>query len=306
MRKTVQGIVGSKTFDIIILWAILLCSLMLGIETYYDVKLPIFHHLDIFFTSLFTIEIILRMINAGTLRSFLTLCTINKQFHYSDRRYLKPIEEGFWNWFDMLIVIFSWLGLYTEFVQHPEFLIVGRLFRTLRILRLLEISSELKAVEKKIISIIPTIFSFFLLIGLLMYIYAVVGVYLFDHKVTEFGDFSNIMTGFLTLFKLLTLDDWANIMNSFSTEGWIWFKQMYFVSFIILTAIISFNVFIAVLTSQVYDKMRLDRDIRIQEFSEHIDEEIGQSEEELMKKMNALMREIKSLKKDVNSLKEES
>ena len=55
-----------------------------------------------------------------------------------------------------------------------------------------------------------------------------------------------------------------------------------------------------------YDKMRLDRDIRIQEFSEHIDEEIGQSEEELMKKLNAMMREIKSLKKDINSLKEES
>lgn len=245
----------------------------------------------------------MRMINAGSLFSFFTVCEINKQYTYRDRRYLRPIEEGFWNWFDTLIVIFSWLGLYNEFVQHPEFLIVGRLFRTLRILRLLEISSELRAVERKIISIIPTIFSFFLLIGLLMYIYAVVGVYLFDHKVTAYGDFSNIAGGFLTLFKLLTLDDWSNIMKSFSKEGTIWFNQMYFVSFIILTAIISFNVFIAVLTSQVYEKMRLDRDIRIQEFSQHIDEEIEQSEEEISAQLNGLMSELKSLKEEIKSLK---
>jgi len=304
MKKYVNQIVGSKAFDITVLWAIILCSLMLGIETYYLEKLPVFHVLDIFFTSLFTLEIILRMINAGSLTSFFTICTVNRDYHYTDRRFLDPTEDGFWNWFDTLIVVFSWLGVYNEFVQHPEFLIVGRLFRTLRILRLLEISNELKAVEKKIISIIPTIFSFFLLIGLLMYIYAVVGVYLFDHKVTDFGDFSNIMAGFLTLFKLLTLDDWSNIMKSFTNGSFEWFKQMYFVSFIILTAIISFNVFIAVLTSQVYEKMRKDRDIRIQEFSEHIDEEIDQSEQELLKQMNAMMTEIKSLKGEIKSLKE--
>jgi len=97
------------------------------------------------------------------------------------RKGLVVSEEGFWNWFDFLIVLFSALSLFGHLFEHPEFLVVSRLFRVLRVMRLLEVSEDLKAVERKIVSIIPTIFSFALLLGILLYIYSIIGIYLFSH-----------------------------------------------------------------------------------------------------------------------------
>jgi hypothetical protein len=57
-------------------------------------------------------------------------------------------------------------------------------------MRLLEISKALIAVERKIVSIIPTIFSFALLLGVLIFIYGIIGVFLFSHHKYNNADFT--------------------------------------------------------------------------------------------------------------------
>lgn len=76
----------------------------------------------------------------------------------------------------------------------------------LRIFRFLEISDELKMVEKQIIRIILTVFSFVLLLGILLYIYAIIGVYFFEHRDFGQANFSNLASALMILFQFMTLD----------------------------------------------------------------------------------------------------
>lgn len=280
-------IVNHNIFQNIVIGAIVTCSIILGVETYFPANIDAFIITDLVFSIFFIIEILIRMFASGSLVSFFKLFNASKRENGKVR--IKVDEKAFWNWFDFLIVLFTTISLFKHLVEHPEFLIVSRLFRVLRILRLLEVSDELKMVEKKIISIIPTVFSFVLLLGILMYIYSIIGIYLFEHKSFEMADFSDLPGAFLTLFQLMTLDGWTEVMNSASSSLYdTWLIKGFFVSFIIFTAIISFNVFVAVLTTQVHEKMIEDsRKLENQKADDRIDQ---------------LVQEVKSLREEISKL----
>lgn len=298
----------SRPFQYAVTWAIIFCSVLLGVETFFHEPILIFHVLDISFTVFFLIEIIVRMVASGGILRFFRVCTFRRR-RSSERSGKKKLrihwdETGFWNWFDTTIVVFSMISLLGHLVEHPEFLVVSRLFRVMRVLRLLEVSDELKSVEKQIISIIPTVFSFGLLLAVLLYIYSIIGTYIFGHKAFEKADFSDLPSAFLTLFQIMTLDNWSDVMDS--TTGDVfgkWFYQGFFVSFVILTAIISFNVFVAVLTTQVQRKMLLEKEIAAQTITSQIEEDIGESEAELQKTLSVLLTEVQTLRAEVRALK---
>jgi voltage-gated sodium channel len=283
--KQLKLLVDGPAFHRLTSIVIILCSITLGIETFFPEHQLIFDFLDIVFTGYFLWEILMRMLaEANPVRFFALISWGRKQ---NGNRGLVVREDGFWNWFDFLIVVFSTLSLFGHLFEHPEFLVVSRLFRVLRVMRLLEVSEDLKAVERKIVSIIPTIFSFALLLGILLYIYSIIGIYLFSHHQFAHADFSTLSHAFLTLFQLMTLDGWSDMMQEASaTEtGWkSWAIKGYFVSFVVLTAIISFNVFVAVLTSQVHEKFVEDQ----------------QREEE---EIQALLKEVRELRKELGSVK---
>ena len=145
MRSTsaLKTFTTGKSFQSFVSLMIILCSITLGVETFYPEHKVIFVLLDFFFTVFFAFEIVLRIFAASPPLQFFKLFNIqNKKINVTD--------EGFWNWFDFVIVSVSVASLFGHFFEHPEFLVVSRLFRVLRVLRLLEISSELKAVEQKI------------------------------------------------------------------------------------------------------------------------------------------------------------
>ncbi|MEO1053606.1 MAG: ion transporter [Bacteroidota bacterium] len=303
MKRKVREFVESTGFQNVVVFAIIACSVVLGVETFFHKPNFYFSIIDIGFTLFFIVEILLRIIAADSLRQFFTVCRVKvkkkKTSSFNKLQFLFE-EKGFWNWFDTAIVVFSIIGLSAHWVEHPEFFVVSRLLRVSRIFRLLEISSELRNVERKIVSIIPTVFSFALLLGILIYIYSIIGVYLFGHKAFTYGDFSDLTGAALTLFQLMTLDNWSEIMTDVTNSSYNhWFSKGYFVSFIIFTAIISFNVFVAVLTSKVHEKFQEED----KQMARSIEEEIEESEEEILKNMNVLLQEIKELREEVKSLK---
>jgi hypothetical protein len=178
---------------------------------------------------------------------------------------------------------------------------VGRLFRIFRIVRLLEISDHLKEVEKRIVSIIPTVFSFAILLLILTYIYSIMGMFMFDKQVFASGDFSSIRSSFITLFQVMTLDNWSDVMKDLKANVHTFpplVIELYFVSFVILTAIIAFNVFIAVMTSQVQEKLEKDIEEKISEADASI------QNNQLADRMQLLLEEIQSLKGEVRQLRE--
>jgi voltage-gated sodium channel len=144
IQTPLQQFTISKRFQTIVSIAIILCSITLGVETFYPEHKFIFDVLDFIFTFFFLGEIVLRIVAERNPLYFFRLVSIkNKKIHID--------ENGFWNWFDFLIVAVSVTSLFQHLFEHPEFLVVSRLFRVLRVLRLLEISTELKSVEHKIV-----------------------------------------------------------------------------------------------------------------------------------------------------------
>ncbi len=297
--KALEPIAHSQAFHRVVSIVIVLCSLTLGIETLYPEHRVSFDIIDISFTLFFVFELIIRLLAEKNPIYFFRLFHIRKtkgglKFEFD--------EVGFWNWFDFLIVLVSIVSLLSHLFEHPEFLVVSRLFRVLRVMRLLEVSDDLKAVERKIVSIIPTIFSFALLLGILLYIYSIVGIYLFSHHQYQHADFTSLSHAFLTLFQLMTLDGWSEMMYAASDNyNGSWLIKSYFVSFVVLTAIISFNVFVAVLTSQVHEKVMLDQ--KVSGKLTKIEGEVSSTEREVEMGFKEVMIELKALRKEVEALK---
>lgn len=308
MSKTlIQRIVRNKSFIRTTSLMIIACSILLGIEASFTRKVLLFVILDTAFTIYFTIEIILRIFAEDKPWEFFKLFSFKKQSSpKTDKKCIQIVfhEHSFWNCFDFLITTFSIFSLIVHIFEHPEFLVVGRLFRVLRILRLLEISNELKEVERKIVSIIPTVFSFALLLGVLLYIYSIIGIYLFSHHKYENADFSSLGASFLSLFQVMTLEGWVDMMYQASEhyENSWWIKG-YFISFVILTVIVSFNVFVAVLTSQVQEKINAKQVLEEKKLFKEINDTLKEIRSKMLTEIEELRIEILKLREEVNKTK---
>lgn len=298
--KALKPFAQSQGFHRLVSIMIVLCSITLGVETLYPEHKMVFDIIDMSFTFFFVYEIIIRLLAEDYGMNFFRLFYLRKQ----DGQWKFTVaEDGFWNWFDFAIVTVSVISLFSHVFEHPEFLVVSRLFRVLRVMRLLEVSDDLKAVERKIVSIIPTIFSFGLLLGILLYIYSIIGIYLFSHHQYEHADFTSLSHAFLTLFQLMTLDGWSEMMYSASDNyNGSWLIKGYFVSFVVLTAIVSFNVFVAVLTSQVHEKVILDQKLSDKKLS-RIEGDISETEREVETGFKEVLEELRALRKEVEALK---
>ena len=299
--EKLKTISEGQSFKRTVALAIMLCSILLGIETFYPEHFFAFQLLDTVFTIFFIVEIVIRIgAESSGLKFFLLFNLIKNK---NGRVHIHVLERGFWNWFDFTIVVLSVISLFQHIFEHPEFLEVARLFRVMRVMRLLEVSKALIAVERKIVSIIPTIFSFALLLGVLLFIYAIIGIFLFSHHKYENADFTSLGHAFLTLFQLMTLDGWSEMMYAASANyNDSLLIKGYFISFVVLTAIISFNVFVAVLTSQVHEKVMEDQRSSTGKFDE-LEKNLTETESDIRGDIKELMSEIRSLRKEVESLK---
>ena len=88
-----------------------------------------------------------------------------------------------------------------------------------------------------------------LLLSVLYYVYAVAGVHLFqDHDPTHWR---SLGIGLLTLFRVMTLEDWTDVMYiAMELHPMAW---LFFVSFVMLAAVIMINLVIAVVINNLQD-----------------------------------------------------
>ncbi len=88
-----------------------------------------------------------------------------------------------------------------------------------------------------------------LLMFIIFYIYAAVGSYLFADINPFLWD--NIATSMLTLFRVMTFEDWTDIQyETMEVYGWSW---IYYMTFIFLTAFAFLNMVIGIVIN-VMDK----------------------------------------------------
>lgn len=157
--------------------------------------------------------------------------------HPHPGRYFK---DG-WNLFDFAIVTVSLLP------NTGELATLARLLRLLRVLRLVSALPELRLIVATLVRSIPGMFNVICLMSIIFYIYAVAGYHLF-HQVDPLH-WRNLGISFITLFRIVTLEDWTDIM--YAAMEHYWWAWAYFVSFVVLGTFVVINLFIAVVLNNL-------------------------------------------------------
>jgi voltage-gated sodium channel len=247
---------SNLTTAIIIFYASVLGFKTIGdVESSYDTFLQM---VDYFITIYFLIEIIIKM---------------------SAEKNLKDFFKSGWNVFDFVIVVVTLIPL-----DNSSVAAIARLLRIFRVLRLLTARPELKKIIDMLIGAIPSIVDIVILMFIIFYIYAIIGNFLFEEA--KSGLWTDLLIAMLTLFRILTFEDWTDVMyEGMEIHPWSW---IYFVSFVIIAAFVFFNLFVAVIIGEMEKIQNKDIEDEIHEDSKKLDL--------LLSKMDSLQEEIKELK----------
>ena len=226
-----------------------------AVETNYSIFLQF---ADYFVTIYFIFEIAIKMV--------------------AEKKFVNFFKSG-WNVFDFVIVVITLLPL-----EQSGFAAIARMLRVFRVLRLFTARPELKKIIDMLIKAIPSIIDIVILMFIIFYIYAIIGNFYF-HDLPS-GLWNDFLVSMLTLFRVLTFEDWTDVMyEAMEVYPMAW---IYFVSFVIIAAFVFFNLFVAVIIGEMQKLQEADMKEELHE--DHL-------------KLDILLQEIKALREEVKDLK---
>jgi len=183
----------NKFVQAAILSAIALAGIVQGLQTYpqYEDN-PITNMLENIVTFVFVAEVIVK---------FLTHIRLPHRFFFDE-----DCGFDYWNFFDLLVAVLSLMNLRA----------VGVL-RLVRMLRLLKFVRELPMLQMLLYGVIESfsaIISVLLLLTIVMFFFAVLGVFLFgpDNGGEDDEIFNNIGDAFISLFSLAMRGSFSDMM----------------------------------------------------------------------------------------------
>uniref|UniRef100_H2YFL8 Ion transport domain-containing protein n=1 Tax=Ciona savignyi TaxID=51511 RepID=H2YFL8_CIOSA len=212
-RRALHDVCMNKYFEIGISIVIGINILTMAAEHYKQPKVldQALKIANYFFTAVFILEAVLKLIALGFRR------------YFRDR----------WNQVDMLIVILSVVGIAVEALMtsgderslliNPTIIRVMRVLRIARVLKLLKVSKGIRSLLETVGNALPQVGNLGLLFLLLFFIFAALGVELFGtlscdeahpcNGLSRHASFSNFGIALLTLFRISTGDNWNGIMK---------------------------------------------------------------------------------------------
>ena len=229
MNKIFYQLKESKFFQFLVISIIIFNAFTIGVNTYElsDITNQIINLLDYSITIFFVIEIIIRFIGEPKKSDF--------------------FKNG-WNIFDTLIVCISLIAI----SNNSSFLLL-RLLRVFRVLRIISVIPELKMIIEALLQSVKRVFYVSLLLFIILYIYATIGSILFSEVIPS--RWGNVGTAMITLFQVLTLSSWEQVM--LPLQELYWWAWIYIFSFIIICGITMLNLLIAVLVDVVINQKKL-------------------------------------------------
>ncbi len=204
-------------FEIVVIAVIIANAVSLAILTYADVDpavVQVAHAIDQFAIIFYTVELLLRLISYGT----------------------KPwmFFRNPWNVFDFLVVVLI------PFLNNGT--VIFRLVRLLRILRIFRFLPEARILMLSMIKSVAPLANLAVLIGFLMFIYAMAGVYLFGAADPE--RWANLGLAMLTLTVMLTLENFPDtFLSGLEVTP---FALLYFLSYMFFIVFTVLNVLIGI------------------------------------------------------------
>lgn len=226
MTVAIKQLVASKAFHHFIVAVIVLAGIVAGLETspaMMERHGTILLGLDKFILGVFIVEALLKMAAHG-------------------RQPWRYFADG-WNVFDFLIVVLCLLPVGGPFAA------VLRLTRALRLLRLVSALPKLQLLVGALLKSLSAMGYVSLLLGLLFYMYAVAGIHLFGK--TDPASFGSLGAALLTLFRIVTLDNWGDIYFAQVAHVPAMKVALYFATFIIFGTMIILNLFIGIIMNSM-------------------------------------------------------
>ncbi len=224
MSDWCSKVVAHRAFSRVVLGLIVFNAAVMGLETW-DVLtarwgVP-FAVANAVVQTLFVLELGLRLAAHG-------------------RRPLAFFRSG-WNSFDFAVVALSLLPVAGPFAT------VARLARVLRVGRMVTALPDLRLIIGTMLRSIPAMGHIVMLLGLLIYVYGVIGHHLFAGVDPE--HWGSLGRAAHTLFVVITLEGWVEIMRT-SSEATP-FAWVYYLSFIVIAVFVVTNLFIAVVINNL-------------------------------------------------------
>jgi len=220
-KKTFLKIRENNFFEAFVISVILISAIAVGFRTYEESFSPQIYlylsYLDYFITSVFLIEIIIR------------LAAENKTLNFF---------KSSWNVFDFVIVAISLIP-----IESLDSILLARLVRVFRLLRLVSFIPQFRILIESFITAIPRVGYILLFMFVEFYIFAAIGSILFSEiSPLHWG---NVGLAMLTLFQTATLEGWPDLMyQSLEVQRFSW---IFFVVFIILNSLVFMNMIIGVI-----------------------------------------------------------
>lgn len=255
LQEKFETLRSNKLFELFVISIIIFSALVIGAKTY-DISpaaLWFVHLLDWFITFFFLTEITIRFLGEKNKKEF--------------------FKHG-WNIFDTLIVVTSLIP-----VEDSELAIIGRLIRIFRVLRMVSIIPELKMLLNSFLIALPQLGYIVALMFIIFYIYAAIGSTFFAAINPVLWD--DISISMLTLFRVMTFEDWTDVMYETMTVYPI--SWVYYLSFIFFTAFAFLNMVIGVVVNVLNEEHERIRKEEVQESDQVTLEKLDDKIEELKK-----------------------
>jgi voltage-gated sodium channel len=231
-RNSAARIVDSTPFTIVVVATIAVNAVVLGLQTYDGVVDRWGATLD--------------AINAACVGVFIVELLIRIASYWP--RPWNFFRNG-WNIFDFVVVGATFVPGVAE---NSTLLRLARLLRVVRIVRILP---DLRILLRGVWRSVPPLASIAAVTVMILFVYGMVGWILFADDLPE--QWGNIGRAMLTLFVMLTLEDFPTYMNdAMEIYPWAW---IYFVSFILVAAFIVLNVLIGIVLNSMEEARELER-----------------------------------------------
>ncbi|EAR95184.2 cation channel family protein (macronuclear) [Tetrahymena thermophila SB210] len=269
--KLMYNIVTNQKFEIFIM-VLIVCNILTmamayeGSPSSYD---SILENINLFFTSCFILETIMKFIAFGI-----------KGFFAND-----------WNKFDLFVVVSSIVDIILNYsgALSASFLRIGpqliRIIRVFRVSRLLKLVKSMKGLQKLIETLmfsLPSLINVGALLLLVFFIYSILGVFMFK-DVTEgvvidkYNNFENFGNAMITLFRCSTGENWYQFMfDCGKTSGCVQgkdcgspFSTLFFISFVLICSFIMLNLFILIII-QYFEDYHMKEDNPLQAFNDKL------------------------------------
>jgi voltage-gated sodium channel len=154
-----------------------------------------------------------------------------------------------WNVFDFVVIG----AAFVPGIRQNSTLL--RLVRLLRVVRIVRVLPDLRVLLLGVWRSVLPLASIAAVTAMLLFVYGMVGWIWFGDELP--GEWGNIGRAMLTLFVMLTLENFPAYMDAaMDVEPWAW---IYFVSFILIAAFIVLNVLIGIVLNSMEEAREFER-----------------------------------------------